>query len=241
MNLIFNVEKQNIIPANKECVVSDSREYVECVFVFSKDWEGTGRTVIFGGDNGDYNVVLGNSQKCAVPYEVLSGSFSVSVFGVKDSMRITTDKVYIDVNKSGFCEGEIPSEPTPEVYEQIISALASKAEAEQVSEAINKEKTLIEYSDEVNPVRVLGHNKEMRYGAVKSITLTLPAEIHDDYISSVIFTSGETVPTVIAEGIIMCGDECDEGIFEPEMDKRYTVIVSYDGVNVIGDVRGVSL
>ena len=165
--------------------------------------------------------------------------FSVSVFGVKDNMRITTDKVYVDVNKSGFCEGEIPSEPTPEVYEQIVSALAAKADLEQVSEAINKGKTLIEYSEEANPVRVLEHNREMRYSAVEGITLTLPEEFPDDYISSVVFTSGETDFT--ADGIIMCGDDCDEGVFTPEASKRYTAIFTYDGVNVIGDVRGVSI
>lgn len=103
------------------------------------------------------------------------------------------------------------------------------------------DKTTILTSDETTPTRILNHNEEMRYGAVESITLNFPEEKPDDYISSVIFTSGETATSFTAEGIIMCGDECEDGVFTPEANKRYTVIVSYDGVNIIGDVRGVSI
>ena len=103
------------------------------------------------------------------------------------------------------------------------------------------DKTTILTSTETTPTRILNHNEEIRYDTVESITLTLPEEKPNDYISSVIFTSGEIVPSFTAEGIIMCGDECEVGVFTPEANKRYTVIVSYDGVNIIGDVRGVSI
>ena len=80
------------------------------------------------------------------------------------------------------------------------------------------------------------------YGDVTSMTLTLPSTTADDYISSIVFTSGAT-PTnlVYPDTIKMIGEGCIDGVFTPAASKRYEVIVSYDGANIVGVVGGYAI
>lgn len=138
MTLLFNIDNQRIITANSRYVVADSREYLTARFVFSGDWDGCTKTVIFAGKDGTYEVLLTNDE-CTVPHEVLTGRFGVSVFGISGNTRITTDTAYIAVHQSGFAEGETPADPTPTVYEQLLKAIDesgqdSKAAIEKESE-----------------------------------------------------------------------------------------------------------
>ena len=88
----------------------------------------------------------------------------------------------------------------------------------------------------------MAHNTEIRYGEMTSLTITLPETLPDDYISSVVFTSGVTaVNMVYPETIKMSGEGCIDGVFVPAANKRYTVILSYDGVYVSGIVGGVGI
>lgn len=83
------------------------------------------------------------------------------------------------------------------------------------------------------------NNVQYRLGELTSLTINLPDNISDDYISSVIFTSGATATNLIyPDTIKMLGEDCIECIFTPAANKRYEVIVSYDGVNVVGVVGG---
>ena len=117
MNLFFNIENQKIFYANNRPIISDSVRYLTAQFGFSEDWDGTAKTAIFSGKGGTYEVILTNDA-CTVPYEVISGRFGVSVFGVRNGVRITTDTAYLCVQQSGYTPGETPSEPTPSVYGQ---------------------------------------------------------------------------------------------------------------------------
>ena len=119
MNLLFNIENQHITQAHTKHVVSDSVEYLTSSFTFSEDWDGFIKTAVFKGENGTYSVLLEN-DRCTVPHEVISGRFSVSVFGTNGGTRITTDCAYITVQRSGYAEGETPQSPTPSVYEQLL-------------------------------------------------------------------------------------------------------------------------
>ena len=119
MNLLFNIENQYITQAHTKYVVSDSVEYLTASFTFTEDWDGFAKTAVFKGDGDAYSVLL-EKNKCTVPHEVISGRFSVSVFGTNGSTRITTDCAYITVQRSGYAEGETPQSPTPSVYEQLL-------------------------------------------------------------------------------------------------------------------------
>ncbi len=127
MVIIFNIENQTINCIKNYCPAADSREYLKAKFIFTSDWDGCVKTAIFSGTEKAYEVLL-TGDECTVPHEVLGGRFGVSVFGINGDMRITTDTAYITVHKSGFAEGETPSDPTPTVYEQL---LAKDAETEK--------------------------------------------------------------------------------------------------------------
>ena len=103
-------------------------------------------------------------------------------------------------------------------------------------------KPTITTSAETDLTVTLAHNTETRCGEVTSLTLTLPSTTADDYISSIVFTSGAT-PTnlVYPDTIKMIGEGCIDGVFTPAANKRYEVIVSYDGANVVGVVGGYAI
>lgn len=73
------------------------------------------------------------------------------------------------------------------------------------------------------------------------ITIILPEEIADDYISSIVFESSSPARTLIYPASIqITGTDCIEGVFVPKKNKRYTLYLEYDGKYVNGFVSGVS-
>ena len=151
MILLFNIDNQRIITANSRYVVADSREYLRARFVFTSDWDGCTKTAIFAGKDGTYEALLMNDE-CTVPHEVLTGRFGVSVYGVDGTRRITTDTVYVAVQKSGFTEGETPSDPTPTVYEQLLNEIeenkqSAEADAEAVKELLTEHEGGFDHPD----------------------------------------------------------------------------------------------
>lgn len=113
----------------KKSTVSDSIKYETIKFKLPKDWEGLTKTVVFRNDNQTLSVVLDGSNslcisedECYIPYEMLTGDeFTVSVFGETADRRATTEATAVRVRKSGYGEGDTPSDPTPTEYQQIIS------------------------------------------------------------------------------------------------------------------------
>ena len=133
MRLLFNIDHQHISVTRGQNVVSDSVRYLTAQFGFSEDWDGTAKTAIFSGKGGTYEVLLTNDA-CTVPYEVISGRFGVSVFGVRNGVRITADTAYLCVQQSGYTPGETPSEPTPSVYEQIMDKITDEEMTRQMTD-----------------------------------------------------------------------------------------------------------
>ena len=121
MELVFNVARQIISLKDTETkVVAKSRNYLQCKFCFCDDWSEATKTAVFVSASGEtYNVLLENDS-CLVPWEVIEHPhFTVSVFG---GDRITANKVVVKVMKCGYCEGETPKPPTPDIYTQILNS-----------------------------------------------------------------------------------------------------------------------
>ena len=135
MQLKFTLQGQRLIRTDKLRPVADSKNFLGAEFEFSHQWSGCEKTAIFKSSDGDAFSVLLNEDKCAVPYEVSGGEFYVSVFGIKDEMRITSDEISVFVEVSGYTEGETPQEPTQTVYEQILNRI-SESEA-MISEELD--------------------------------------------------------------------------------------------------------
>ena len=138
MNLSFEVTNQLIRRIDKNTVVADSKNYLYATFIFSDEWQGT-KTAIFKHNGETYHVLLENDM-CLVPWEVIKqGTLGVSVFC---GDLITSSTVYITINKSGYSDGGTPSEPTPDIYSQIISMIndieSGNVSDEKIAEAVEK-------------------------------------------------------------------------------------------------------
>lgn len=121
MILFFSVGKQIITRTDNESVVQDSQNYLYAQFDFSEEWEGTITAVFRGKDGEAFNVLLDESGKCLIPWEVLTLTwFEVSVFC---GDLITANVVRVYTIESGYEIGQESREPTPDVYSQIIEKI----------------------------------------------------------------------------------------------------------------------
>lgn len=124
MELNFSVTNQRIKYTSNLYIVEKSRNYLTAKFSFSgKEWKNVAKTAIFKKGDAVYNVLLDEDGRCNVPHEVISsGVLKVSVFG---GDLVTVDTADVKIVKSGYEEGNAPSEPTPDVYAQILAELQS--------------------------------------------------------------------------------------------------------------------
>ena len=78
--------------------------------------------------------------------------------------------------------------------------------------------------------------------AISTLNITLPTTANVDFIAQITFTNNATSSAVItpSDTVKWVGDDCDEDyVFTPLTDYRYTIFITYDGLNWIGNVRGV--
>lgn len=119
--LKFVVNNQIIERTDTFVPVRSSKNYLYAEFDFqTDDWNGKSKTVLFrSGNNDSIPVLLGETNTCLVPAEVLVGaSFSVSIVA---GNLITANVVTIKLYESGYKTGDIP-EPSETLYEQLMTA-----------------------------------------------------------------------------------------------------------------------
>lgn len=118
--LKFVVNNQIIERADTFVPVRSSKNYLYAEFDFqTDDWGGKSKTVLFrSGDNDPVPILLGETNSCLVPAEVLTGtSFSVSIIA---GNLITANIVVVKLYESGYRTGDIP-EPSETLYEQLMT------------------------------------------------------------------------------------------------------------------------
>lgn len=119
--LKFVVNNQIIERTDTFVPVRSSKNYLYAEFDFrTDDWNGKSKTVLFrSGDNEPVPILLGETNTCLVPAEVLTGtSFSVSIIA---GNLITANMVVVKLYESGYRTGDIP-EPSETLYEQLMTA-----------------------------------------------------------------------------------------------------------------------
>lgn len=124
MELNFTVTNQRIKYVSNLYIVEKSRNYLTAKFSFSgSEWKNVAKTAIFKKDDNVINVLLDENGRCPVPWELITkGTLKVSVFG---GDLVTVDTAEVKILKSGYEEGNAPSEPTSDVYAQILAELQS--------------------------------------------------------------------------------------------------------------------
>lgn len=119
--LKFVVNNQIIERTDTFVPVRSSKNYLYAEFDFqTDDWNSKSKTVLFrSGDNEPVPILLGETDTCIVPAEVLVGaSFSVSIVA---GNLITANMVVVKLYESGYRTGDIP-EPSGTLYEQLMTA-----------------------------------------------------------------------------------------------------------------------
>lgn len=154
MTLLFYVNNQTLSlnPAQKNIkIVADSKNYLKTRFIFqTSEWtRGVIRYAIFTHSGKSYKKILGiepgcKSNECYVSPEVIKeGNFTVSVFC--DDL-ITSTKVVIPVEASGYTENIVNQEATPSMLEQMNQLMYKYAslcndiykECQTIKEEVNK-------------------------------------------------------------------------------------------------------
>lgn len=125
--LKFNVRNQNISRVDTFLPVRYSRNYLYAEFDFKTcDWNEKTKTAIFSGTGLEpIPVILGETDTCLVPWEVLECTeFTVTVHA---GDLITVDSTKVKLYESGYRPGGVP-EPTPDVYQQLINMLTDQVD-----------------------------------------------------------------------------------------------------------------
>lgn len=105
-------------------IASGGINEVKVVFSFCEKWDGFIKTALFYRDTDNiYYAVLDDNDTCILPWEVYAedGTFYFSVIGEREDTRRTSTVVRYKVGKGVVNEEMMPSDPTPEVYDQIIA------------------------------------------------------------------------------------------------------------------------
>ena len=138
--LLFEVNGQSLTRKDQFKPATDSVEYLKAKFTFNTDeWSNTTKTALFRNGDKSYPAVLDGSGACIIPWEALVDNdnyrfavadnyIHVSVFGLKGATRITSNEIKVIIDRSGYTEGETPSDPTPDAYAQYVEIVKTEAD-----------------------------------------------------------------------------------------------------------------
>lgn len=127
-------------------------------FTFCSQWDGYEKTAVFWRSEDEvYHQVLDESDTCPLPPEVTmdDGIIWLGAFGVDATGRQRTSEVLsYRIVKGAITENGKPSDPTPEIYTQILAELktvrelaaATKAQEEAFEQRITQQQNAFELS-----------------------------------------------------------------------------------------------
>ncbi len=114
---------------NKVALPSNSDEFIVCgnsdyeiEFEFDAEWDGLSVKTARFIYNGKYEDIVFEGNRVAVP--VVSDTVAVFVGVFSGDLRTTTPAL-IPCKKSILCEDGVPTDPTPDVYTQLLEILNS--------------------------------------------------------------------------------------------------------------------
>lgn len=150
---------------NTPVIASGGLEVDYVSFSFCSKWADLTRTAVFWRSEAEaYHVLLDESNLAAIPREVLTqeGMIYFGVFGVNDAgKRRPTNVLSYRVGKGAITEGTQPTDPTPEIYTQLLAAYAEVGpKAEAAVAACNEAAAKVDDRLAVLPWRVTGINLE---------------------------------------------------------------------------------
>lgn len=123
--LIFEVDGDKIVRKDDtKMLFAGSKEYIECKFTFSEEYEGAEKYAAFLSPYNVYHQILVNDT-CYVPAEAMAKDWllKIGVFAIKDGCRISTSLTSIQVGEGAY-NGETPPVNDPDIYEQLFEVIS---------------------------------------------------------------------------------------------------------------------
>lgn len=108
---------------NTPDISSGNVNYDTVLFELCPNWTGFTKTAVFYRSEDEvYYQMLDSDNRCTIPKEVLreKGKIRIGLFGVKDNTTITSDVVTYNVSQGAITTGLKPSDPTQDIYAQLI-------------------------------------------------------------------------------------------------------------------------
>lgn len=124
--LIFEVDGDKIVRRDDtKTLYAGSKEYIECKFTFSAEYEGTEKYAAFLSPYNAYHQRLVDDT-CYVPADAMAKDWllKIGVFAIKDGCRISTGLTSIQVGEGAY-NGETPPVNDPDIYEQLFEVFAA--------------------------------------------------------------------------------------------------------------------
>lgn len=130
MVINFFVDNQKIV-CDRKHIAEKSQNYLACNFIFvTDDWDGFEKIVYFRNKRtGEKGEKLLDKGVCLVPASVIksTGHIEISIWGIKDDIRITTD-ICGFYNYATFKNDAMSPEEELELCEQMLAKLGKKVD-----------------------------------------------------------------------------------------------------------------
>lgn len=126
MKTIINVEcvDQDLIVTNSPVIASGGLHENFIAFKFCSKWDGFTKTAVFYKNTKEpYRSIVDEENMCEVPHEVTDseGTMYFGVFGVSGEVTRTSKVLKYKIKQGAITEDLKPSEPSPDIYQQILS------------------------------------------------------------------------------------------------------------------------
>lgn len=131
--LQFSVSGQTISRTDSLQPVANCRNVYKAHFDFLTDeWTGI-KTAIFKQGTVTKQMILDNNNECTVPWEFFhSDSDTFGYVSVFCGNLMTANRAVVKILKSGYPYSEANTDPTPDVYQQIIALFETKGDSIRV-------------------------------------------------------------------------------------------------------------
>ena len=116
----IEVRKQLLTIQNRELIASGDSNFDTCRFTFDKTWDGFVKTAVFYQDKSRVHyAVLGGDDTCVIPAAAMAqaGRMRIGVFGVRNTVVVTSALDYIDIEEGAISGGNVSTEPTDDVFQ----------------------------------------------------------------------------------------------------------------------------
>ena len=138
MRTVINVrcKDQTLSYIKMPLVTSGNINEDKIKFEFDQVWDGFTKTAIFYRNEADvYHMLLDENNSCFIPPEVLTspGYVYFGVFGTKDDRVRTSEIIQYTVKRGAITEATKISDPTPDIYTQIMMAFGNKVNKTDLS------------------------------------------------------------------------------------------------------------